>query len=152
MKKIENRGSWKSQYFWVRHFDFFYFIPMNISQHLQVSKDGSKFCWFSGLQQKSTCAHISVTQCMSVGTVYNGVKIVLKFFWLYWVIKIWNILPTRWHENFRKIRWKKNENAPAEIFDPIIWWALRISVVIWEQNKAECSHAYWWDMLEAITE
>ena len=47
---------------------------MKISQHLQFSN----FADYSGLQQKSRCAHISVIQYMLVGTVYNEVKIVLK--------------------------------------------------------------------------
>ena len=49
---------WKTQFFWVGHFEFFFskkkfffcFIPMKKSQSLLVSKDGSKFWslwWFT---------------------------------------------------------------------------------------------------------
>ena len=43
---------WKTQFFWVGHFDFFFIkkfffclIPMKTRQSLLVSKDGSKFWW-----------------------------------------------------------------------------------------------------------
>ena len=50
-KNIENWRSWKTQFFWVGHFDFFFwifafcFISMKKSQSLLFSKDGSKFWW-----------------------------------------------------------------------------------------------------------
>ena len=44
-KNFENWESWKSQFFWVGHLEFFCFIPIKISLHLQCSKDGSKFRW-----------------------------------------------------------------------------------------------------------
>ena len=45
--------SWKTQFFWVGHFEFFFskkkyffcFIPMKTCQSLLVSKDFSKFWW-----------------------------------------------------------------------------------------------------------
>ena len=58
-KNFENWRFWKSQFFWVRHFEFFFFkkycfcfIPMKIVKSLLVSKDGSKF-WSSQTCQTS---------------------------------------------------------------------------------------------------
>ena len=53
-KNIENWRFWKTLFFWVGHFEFFFskkkiffcFIPMKTCQSLLVSKDGSKF-WSS---------------------------------------------------------------------------------------------------------
>ena len=53
-KKVENWGIWKSQLFWVGHFDFFSkkiikkncFIPMNISHKLCDRMDGTQFWCF----------------------------------------------------------------------------------------------------------
>ena len=42
LKNIENWRNWKTQFFWVSHFEFFCFIPMKISQSFLGSKDGSK--------------------------------------------------------------------------------------------------------------
>ena len=57
-KNIENWRSWKTQFFWVGHFEFYFsnffiffcFIPMKISHKLCVRMDGTQFLlllWFT---------------------------------------------------------------------------------------------------------
>ena len=51
---FENWRFWKIQFFWVGHFEFFFFfkhfffcfIPMKISPNLYGRMDGSQFWWF----------------------------------------------------------------------------------------------------------
>ena len=50
-KNVENWRFWKTQFFWVGHFGFFFkkfffcFLPMKIGQSFLGIKDGSKFWW-----------------------------------------------------------------------------------------------------------
>ena len=62
--------SWKTQFFWVGHFEFFFskkknffcFIPMKTCQSLLVSKDFSKFWWLPWFPApNSTCLNICNT-------------------------------------------------------------------------------------------
>ena len=124
---IVRTNSWKNRggYFCIRHFDFFCFIPVNI---YNLARMGQSFADYSGLLQKSRCAHISVTQYMSVGTVYNEVKIVLKkhFYRLIFSRKFSSCIEIFVRlfntESSNKMAWKfhKNSHAHAEIFGPII--------------------------------
>ena len=49
-KSFENWRSWKSQFFWVSHFEI---VPIQISHILWGTKDGMKFCWFHWFPEKS---------------------------------------------------------------------------------------------------
>ena len=71
--------SWKTQFFWVGHFEFFFskkkiffcFIPMKTCQSLLVSKDFSKFWWLPWFPApNSTCLNI----CNTVYALLNYVE------------------------------------------------------------------------------
>jgi hypothetical protein len=81
---IVNWGSWKSQFFWVGHFNFFCFIPMKISQHLDDSKDFSKLWWLPWFPApNNTCLKI-----------YNTVYLQTDKHFTFLNLKIW-ICPSQ---------------------------------------------------------
>ena len=80
-KNIENWQNWKTQFFWVGHFEFifshkffFCFIPIKISRIFLGSKDGSKFWWLPWFPA------ISLLCVILRYTVYVFFERSLKFF------------------------------------------------------------------------
>ena len=51
--RIQNCGGWKSQFFWVGHFDFFLFVssPWKSVNICNVARMGQNFDYYPGLQQ-----------------------------------------------------------------------------------------------------
>ena len=69
-KNIENWRFWKTQFFWVGHFGFFFskkkifcFIPIKISKKFLDIKDETKFWWLLDFQPKITQPKHFCPQC-----------------------------------------------------------------------------------------
>ena len=76
---------WKTQFFWVGHFEFFFcFIPMKISPKLCVRMDGTQFLilwWFTAKNERGKDKIAWVYVLFSVTQVYKETQ------WLEIVIK-----------------------------------------------------------------
>ena len=70
-KNIENWRNWKTQFFWVGHFEFFLskkkiffcLILIQISHNLLGTKDFSKFWWLPWFPENFWGAYTFATQC-----------------------------------------------------------------------------------------
>ena len=99
-KNFKNWRFWKSQFFWIGHFEFFFFKKkMKISPNLYDRMDGSKFWCFPWFPKNSwLCIILRYT-------VYN--KILSKMHFL--------LIKSRWRVISISIRFIKSEKSSAVI-------------------------------------
>ena len=83
-KNVENWRSWKSQFFWVGHFESFFqknniflgFIPIQISRNLWDTKAGTKMLWLVPWFSEKTRGGIELWTALYL----------LKWIWIYFLL------------------------------------------------------------------